>query len=974
MNDPLDDIYDQLAAAHQSGGGSTAVADPLDAVYDRLAGADNQPQRPVQQVYRGTSDRGTKGPYSALASAAPVNPMGKPQPEALSGWRYPNQESVFSRIGEAVQQPPAAPAQQTPMPQPGQRVEVMGTPEAGSLIPGTPAYTAQDQQAQAEQARKAALGEAAGPMRRFGAVGLTSAAEGVDKLVDSWQDATDLLTGAPPTGAKLEPGAAAISGITGGRPNTMHEVAAQAHPAEQFLGSLAALPPSLLEPKAIVALLLSQYPAAALGDAAFTQRILGDIGSRMSPRLAAAVESELHGALGVGSFSGAQAGVEGAPLQDVAAAAGEGAKAGLVFGAPGAVVGLARGAPTASPGSLLPDSAAAREAMDALRKGTEPVQAPASEAKQGGEQGVLPVHESPVNPSPPIDPWKMDEPSIRKELAKRRINFGSGDTRAELRHLLRNARQEQDSTVGAGDQAGGVGTESRGARTATADQLVDRPSIADAIGPTRASSLTEVPPTGKSGRAELHAPESTTSAKPLEGEVIDRAPANHAETSKQDLLGMEPQQLQDLADQIDARDLQIVKKYLPDFKRSSSRNLSDKQVAILEDKATPEDYKTLFQTTDPQTLRQMVNEAGGAETARSPEDLTTELSLNILALKDAIGKSPEKMTDRELAAVYFLRRAQAVIEIRGYDGAAISAKALERTANRLGNDGPEILEKFFKKESTNEPVRPQIQSTPASSRQVLPEGAKADKAAPAKGADEGQVTTQKDVLAEPVQTSARKEWMDKDRSNLGLAEINGPSRRSWEEALSKAHDEGVPDRAMRMAAEVNDKPRALSDVETAGMVVKAASLKSEHAAAMKRVEAATDPADVKFAGEEARRIEQDFDQLSQALRSSGTEKGRALASHKLTLDQDMSLVAVKARAKAAKGSALTEAESGKLTELTSKLDETNKRLEEVERQVKEQRADQEIRRHRGRERTTPKDHQALIADARDLIRKGCLDT
>lgn len=189
--------------------------------------------------------------------------------------------------------------------------------------------------------------------------------------------------------------------------------------------------------------------------------------------------------------------------------------------------------------------------------------------------------------------------------------------------------------------------------------------------------------------------------------------------------------------------------------------------------------------------------------------------------------------------------------------------------------------------------------------------------------------------SEPT-TSARKAQMAEDRKALGLDELPDPERKSWETNLDNARKQGIPERAMRVAADVNEIPRALSDDETAGLVLHASDLKRDHASLMQEVGKSNDPAEIATKSAEITRIEQDFDQLSQALRSSGTEKGRALAAQKLTINQNYDLVSVKNRAKVAKGKDLSPAESTRLQTLTTKLDEMNTRVAEFEKQFAEQ--------------------------------------
>ena len=229
---------------------------------------------------------------------------------------------------------------------------------------------------------------------------------------------------------------------------------------------------------------------------------------------------------------------------------------------------------------------------------------------------------------------------------------------------------------------------------------------------------------------------------------------------------------------------------------------------------------------------------------------------------------------------------------------------------------------------------------------------------------------------EPTQTSARMADMDLDRKAMGLDSINSPERRGWETALSEAKSKGLgtADKAAAIIHEINHSPRSLNDTETAGLVIRSAELKNQHRELMQEVEKLTDPADLRLKGEEARRIEHDFDALSQALRSSGTEKGRSLAAQKLTLDEDMSLIAVKARAKAAKGRELTPEETARIKVLVKSLEEANAKIVELQKKSAERRAENAVR--RGAKRTTEAkriaEYTDLLKQTRELLKAGCL--
>ena len=228
-----------------------------------------------------------------------------------------------------------------------------------------------------------------------------------------------------------------------------------------------------------------------------------------------------------------------------------------------------------------------------------------------------------------------------------------------------------------------------------------------------------------------------------------------------------------------------------------------------------------------------------------------------------------------------------------------------------------------------------------------------------------------------IPTSARKAMMESDRESLGLDALDNPERRGWAQALDDARTQGLhePEKAMRLAAEVNATPRALSDTETAGLVQHAAKLKNDHRALMTEIDATNDPATLSTKAAEANRIEQEFDQLSTALRKSGTEKGRALAAQKLTLDENYDLMSVKSRAKAAKGEALTPEQSAKFEAMSKELADTHQKLADMETKMKEQAADSTLKVTKAKNRRPEADLRAefdtLLNSAKDLLKKGC---
>lgn len=241
---------------------------------------------------------------------------------------------------------------------------------------------------------------------------------------------------------------------------------------------------------------------------------------------------------------------------------------------------------------------------------------------------------------------------------------------------------------------------------------------------------------------------------------------------------------------------------------------------------------------------------------------------------------------------------------------------------------------------------------------------------------------EKDIVSDkelPSVTSARNAAIAEDRESMGLDEVASVTRKSWKTSLKNAEKKKLADNALRTAAEVNDTPRALNDEETAGIVIKAARLKNEHKGLMEKIKQVpgNDIAIIKSLSAEMEQVETEFEMLSDALKLSGTEMGRALASRKLTINQSYDLVSVAVRAKAAKGEALSAQERQRLAELTTKLEGAMAKIEALQKQVDESTAQNAIK-SRGVKRYSrmsleQKDTElnSLVSEINELVEKGC---
>ena len=190
-----------------------------------------------------------------------------------------------------------------------------------------------------------------------------------------------------------------------------------------------------------------------------------------------------------------------------------------------------------------------------------------------------------------------------------------------------------------------------------------------------------------------------------------------------------------------------------------------------------------------------------------------------------------------------------------------------------------------------------------------------------------------DAQNKPSITSARKEMFKADRAELDLPELPPAERRGWQETLDRAKEKGTQNAGI-LADEVLAKPRALNDTETAQLVLRAQEIKNEHSRVMREIGESTNPSEIQSKRAQSEALESEFDRLTRATKASGTEKGRALASQKLTINQDFDLVSLVQRMKAAKGRELRPDERARYEQMASEHAELTRKLADVEERAK----------------------------------------
>ena len=240
---------------------------------------------------------------------------------------------------------------------------------------------------------------------------------------------------------------------------------------------------------------------------------------------------------------------------------------------------------------------------------------------------------------------------------------------------------------------------------------------------------------------------------------------------------------------------------------------------------------------------------------------------------------------------------------------------------------------------------------------------------------EKEITNGKDL---PPVTTIRKADVAADREALGLAGLPSEAKLTDKKAHAQAIAEGIPDRALRMAALLESNPRALSKVEEAGFRIAYRRLVNEHNNILDQVRQTNDEAAIKSLTSEMEIVENDTELLGRAISATSREAGRSLQGLKAGINSNFDLVSVVTRAKANKGENISAAERAGFEKLTADLDEANQKIDSLQTQMNElaaQKATQQSSRAKrfGRMSSQQLDTElnTKVELARELLKKGC---
>jgi hypothetical protein len=196
--------------------------------------------------------------------------------------------------------------------------------------------------------------------------------------------------------------------------------------------------------------------------------------------------------------------------------------------------------------------------------------------------------------------------------------------------------------------------------------------------------------------------------------------------------------------------------------------------------------------------------------------------------------------------------------------------------------------------------------------------------------------------------------VERELEKMGLPLPEKAERKGFVElhARAKAAVEEDPEVGRKLVADLDDKPRPISDDEDAILTFEANRLIKEREAAEKAL--IEDDSDANKARVAA--ASEAYQRAANAMDRAGTEQGRALNARKLMIARDYSLAEMERKVVIAKkGKKLTQEESAKVRDLHKKIAATQKALDEHISQAKLKQSELEAR--------------ALLAEAKALAAK-----
>lgn len=202
-------------------------------------------------------------------------------------------------------------------------------------------------------------------------------------------------------------------------------------------------------------------------------------------------------------------------------------------------------------------------------------------------------------------------------------------------------------------------------------------------------------------------------------------------------------------------------------------------------------------------------------------------------------------------------------------------------------------------------------------------------------------------IAKGVPTGLKFETLDKERAARGLEPLTRRLPVADQETMNRAMEtvDKNPDHAANLVKELNIKPRTISDVDRATLLLRRIDLRKQYDDAfddLVKAHSENDDAGLAQARVRVADASDKLQDLEEASGKSGSEQGAGLRALRLMANEDYSLAGLEQRARASKGGQpLTDTERAELVktaddykkandELQKHLDEKSARISELE--------------------------------------------
>lgn len=205
--------------------------------------------------------------------------------------------------------------------------------------------------------------------------------------------------------------------------------------------------------------------------------------------------------------------------------------------------------------------------------------------------------------------------------------------------------------------------------------------------------------------------------------------------------------------------------------------------------------------------------------------------------------------------------------------------------------------------------------------------------------------------AESSTTSAKHESMRTDRKAFGMPEVPTKIVKDVDVfARAKEANAADPTAPVRIADKVLNDKHNLSDQETHQIILRAQELKNQHRELLDQIANSTDDAEIQSKGADADALLREYEKLSAASDTSGSEQARAFRARRHAVNDRYELLPMLAEAKKVRGRNLTPPEHERISGMAKEIESLTTKLADAEERAKSNQLQKEIDRviRRGR--------------------------